>query len=95
MRGKLSQAIYRLTVGEGDICSRLRWASEYLSMIHYSMLPTEIQNQWISIWDSLNAYPADSDKSSLQITLQRIRNRTASKIAAKIVNFRNDLDSYC
>lgn len=95
MRGKLSQAIHRLAIGEGDIRSRLNWAGEYLNMVDYSMLPIEIQDQWILIWQLLNIYPAESDKSSFQITLQRIRNSTGSKIAVKIVNLHNDLESYC
>lgn len=94
IRGKLSQAIHRLTIGEGDVRSRLNWAEEYLNMVHVSMLPSEIQGQWTLIWDSLNSYPAESGKSSFKITLQRIRNSTASKIAVKIVNLRNDLNDY-
>ena len=95
MYGKLSEAVHRLAVGEGDIRSRLMWASEYLNMVSRDMLPPQLQEKWDAICNDLSKFPAEQDKTAREMTLRRIRKSTGSKIAQKILSLYVEMESYC
>ncbi len=95
MYGKLSEAVRRLVVGEGDVRGRLSWASEYLDMVSRDMLPPHLWEYWDSIQTDLHRFPAQDGRTATEMTLRRIRNSTGSKIAQRILSLSVELEAYC
>lgn len=92
--GKLCEVIRRLTIGEGDVKSRLTYSSDYIQMIQKSMLPCELHEKWDKIYNSLTKFPQSDGRTDMQVTLRKIRNSTGSKIAQQLLNFQCDLSEY-
>jgi hypothetical protein len=95
MYGKLSEAEYRLAVGEGDIKSRLRWASESFFAVDASMLPPELQETWNLLWKDMTRFPENGNRSPFHETLRRVRITTASGFARRLVSIKRELKEYC
>jgi hypothetical protein len=89
---KFSEAVSELTVGEGDVRSRLYDAYLFLCRVALSDLPEELRNDFKWICDQLTKYEPFYDRQSrLQATLLRIKNRTGAKIARRIVALRDQI----
>lgn len=95
MYGKLSEAVYRLAIGEGNIKSRLRWASESFFAVNASMLPPELREKWELLWAEMTRFPANGNSSRLDETLRKVRFATASGYARRLVAFKSELKDYC
>ncbi len=95
MYGKLSEAAYCLAVGEGNIKSRLMWASEKFFVVQASMLPPEIAEKWMALWGDMNRFPATECRTSFQETLHRVRYKTAGTFARRLLAIQVELENYC
>ena len=94
--GKLSNAVYVLATGPGNVRSRLGDAYEYISSVASSDLPEDLQQdlQWIKA--SVSKYePNDAEirmgLRRLDATLGRIKNKTGVRIAQRIVELESKL----
>jgi hypothetical protein len=91
-KGKLRQAIYELTIGEGDIRKRLVDAFNLFYILNNDDFPNELREDWGWINRELNKYGALIDEKgtvivgSVQNTMWHIKNKTGTKIAIKIVD---------
>ena len=92
--GKLSETVYRLAVGEGDVRGRLKWACEVYNSFDSSLLPTELHEKWDWINSELSKFPPNYGKTAQEITLLKIRNSTGSKVAKAIVSLKSALEQY-
>lgn len=93
---KLSLAIDEMTIGEGDIKSRLRRAYRHMSAISERDFPEELKKDWISIKSRLtkreSKYKATQfDEGHFEATMHGMHRKSASKIAADIVELRSRL----
>jgi hypothetical protein len=96
---KLGLAIYELTVGEGDIKSRLRKAYRHMSALSESNFPEDLKKDWNSIKNRLTQRASEYkdtpyDEGSFKATMFRMHRKTASKIAADIVDFHSCLEGF-
>jgi hypothetical protein len=96
---KLSLAIYELTVGEGDVRSRLRKASKYLSAIFENDFPPEFREDWIWIQTQLTKRRSkwegtEYDEGSFNATIHGMRNSTGSEIAKRMVELESQLEAW-
>jgi hypothetical protein len=86
-----------LAVQEGDVRDRLRSAYNHLRVLREDELPEEIRDEWKQILHELtrkDAWIHESGhviKSSLDQTLDSIRNKTGRKIAERIYIIAIDL----
>jgi hypothetical protein len=82
---KLSQAVFLLATGEGDVRSRLRAAYLEFSAVLPDSLPENLQEDFEWIRSELTKrdarFPGDG---KLDATLFRMQNRTGKKIAERI-----------
>ena len=88
---KLGLAIYELTIGEGDIKSRLRTAFRHMSALSEKDFPEELIKDWKSIKNRLTKRESDYkgtqyDEGSFKATIFGMHKKTAAKIAADIVD---------
>lgn len=97
---KLLHAIYSLATGTGDARSRLWNAYQGFHPLQEKHFPEHLRKDWRWVMDSLTKYDPIYDykgrltTGSVEATLKRIRNSTASKIAQKIVYLYFEVDSY-
>ena len=85
---KLSDAIYILTVHEGDACTRLARAWHKLLILSPSSFPKELQKDYVWVKSMIKKglkYKSRQSDSPLPNKLTGIQNRTARKIIEKIV----------
>jgi hypothetical protein len=92
--GKLSQAVTILATGEGDVRSRLRRAYGELGCILPGDLPPPFEEQLEWIRAQLTKRGPSYGQDELTHTLYRMRNRTGSKIAARLVSLEAELAAY-
>jgi len=89
-REKFHTALYRLTVGEGDVRDRLRGAYRYLKMLSEDEVPPKLREEWASILQALTRQGPEVGpngevyRSSIDHTMSRIKNRTGRAIAERI-----------
>jgi len=89
-REKLSFIIHNLVIGEGDIKERLLSSKKYFYLLKSTKgLPDHLKDDWQFVIDNLTKYgPIIVEDTVMQDpilnTLQRIRKKTASKIAERI-----------
>lgn len=89
-REKFRRALYYLAVKEGDVRARLRSAYEQLRVLREDELPEEIRAEWKDILHQLTKRGAMIHESgyvinsSLDQTLENMRNKTGRKIAERI-----------
>jgi hypothetical protein len=98
---KLELSVIDLAVGEGDVRSRLSSVYyEHLHVLKEHDFPDKFKREWASIIKALNDKGPKSDEDgvvyvgSLLNTLNRIRNKTGSKIASDIVLLSQNLRAY-
>ena len=94
MYGKLSEAAYCLAVGEGNIKSRLMWASEKFASFG-PLLPPAVAEKWRALWGDMNRFPATECRTSFQETLHRVRYKTAGTFARRLLAIQVELENYC
>ena len=91
-REKLYLAIRSLTIGQGDVRSRLSNAFLTFHTLKEEDLPNEFQKDWRWIIDELSKFGPLTDhkgeiwRGSVENTMRRVRNTTGQKIATKIFN---------
>lgn len=95
MYGKIAEAVYRLTVGEGNIKDRLVWASDAFFAINASMLPPDLRETWALLWNDMTRFPANGNRSSFHETIRRVRFATASGFARRLVALKSELKDRC
>lgn len=94
---KLFNAVRALTVGPGDVRSRLLVAYRHAHTLKPEDFPEELRKDWEYIVKSLNRfgpiydYKSEVSVGSVQHTLRRIKNRTGSKIAEKFFHLFSEL----
>ena len=98
---KLELAILDLETGQGDIRSRLKSAyKEHLHVINENDFPDSLKPEWKAIKKALTKKgPLKDDngevvQGSIDRTLHRMWNKTASKIANNILILRDRLEGY-
>lgn len=96
---KLFLAIYELTIGEENIKERLKTAYLHLSAISEEDFPNQLKKDWASIYNRLTKIKSKHigtplNEGNVQATLFRMHKKTASKIAADIVNLHSNLEGY-
>lgn len=91
--GKVSQAITRLIIGEGDARERVLWAFDYLAAVHPNMVPPRCREDVKWIQRMCTRFPANGRFSAEEMTRKRSRNSTASMIAARVWKLYSDLES--
>lgn len=89
---KLTQAVYLLAVGSGDVRERLISAYMEFHTLTENDFPEELKKDWLDINKALTKYPpfidykGDVAIGSVGMTMRRIKRKTGVKIAQKIVN---------
>jgi len=96
---KLGLAVYELTIGEGNIKSRLRSAIRYLSAVYEKDFPEELRKDWRSIKKRLTKRESkykntQFDEGRFEATIFPMHKKTGSKIAADIVDLHSRLDGF-
>jgi hypothetical protein len=93
---KLCEVVNKLAIGEGDVRLRLYDTYHILSRVSPSALPLELQKDMSWIYEQLTKYKPDYEwQTPLTVTLfSKIRNRTGSRIAQKIVELKYRLEGY-
>lgn len=96
-REKLGQAIYELTVGEGDIKSRLRKAFRCMIALSEKDFPQKLRKDWQSIKNRLTKRESrykgtQFDEGSFEATIFGMHKKTAVKIAADLVELNDRLE---
>lgn len=94
-REKFSSAVCILATGPGDVRSRLRKAFIEFSPVQESDIPDELLEdfRWI-IWELTKREPV-ANEGKMNATIDRMKNRTGSKIAEKIYGINSRLEEYC
>ena len=98
--GNLEHAVYRLTVGEGDVRRRLLDAHSILHPVTEADFPPHLVDDWRWVeqeWSRFGPlYAPDGTvwRGAVEHTLDRIINRTGAKIAVRLLSLRNDLRTY-
>jgi len=84
--GKISEAVYFLATGPGDVRSRLRSAYLVLAFVHKDMIPTELRRHFKWVMAMLTRrQPRFRWEDSLDATLGTMQNRTGTRIAERIM----------
>lgn len=92
---KLRVAAYFLAIGEGDVRSRLKEAYRHMTAVFPRDIPASLRPEFEEIVRSLTKHPKRHEQdSALDHTLSRMRNRTGSKIAQRILNLKSDLEGH-
>lgn len=88
---KLSEAIHRMVVGQGDVRARLLWATDFLCRLAPFHFPEDLRGKWESIEDRmtklgprLHPMTGEPTQDAFMHTLSRIRNKTGYKIAVDL-----------
>ena len=95
---KLFNAVHALAVGPGDVRSRLLVAYAHAHTLGAENFPEELRKDWEDIGKSLNRfgpiydYEGQVSRGSVEHTLNRIKNRTGSKIAKKFFHLFSELN---
>ena len=98
--GNLEQAVYSLTVGEGNVRQRLLNAHSILIAVFEDDFPEQLVEDWKWIHEQWTKFgpimTSDGEVflGSVENTLRRIRNRTGARIAVRLVTLRNDLRAF-
>ncbi len=96
---KLSNAVYVLAVGEGDVRERLVSAFIACITLKPKDFPPEFQKDWEWVLQQLTKYgPIVRDdgsvfRGSVENTMSRIKRKTGAKIARKIYELHDHLNS--
>lgn len=94
MYGKLSKAVEILATNNHDVRNRVWVAEEYLSAIQEEGLPDSCKEDIRWIHKMLTRYPPTyPNESTLDATYRRTRNRTAHKIAVRILKLYHIMQS--
>ena len=94
---KLNDAIYCLVTGPYDVRQRLLSAFEYIRLIEKKHLPDYLVKDFQWVLNQLNKFGPTIGKDgkvtcdSVTVTLGRIKNKTGSKIAERILNIYKEL----
>ncbi len=92
--GKVSEALFILATGSGDIRDRLIGAGDVFLCVHPDGVPLELRNdvQWVH--EQLTRFQPVGNEGELRATMRRIKKSTGVKIAKRIVNIYVSLRSY-
>lgn len=95
-KGKFRSALYYLAVGEGDVRNRLRRAYFQIKSLREDEVPQNIRQEWLEVMRDLTARGALIEsgvalRSDVDNTLDRMKNRTARKIAERIYRISVDI----
>ncbi|WPC75914.1 hypothetical protein [Vibrio porteresiae] len=99
VKGRISDAVEELCIGEGDARSRLLSANEATSSLLDRHFPTELVSDWQSIQRRMTKYgpgtnfAGENVEGAVAHTMRKIKNRTASKIAQDIFKLHKKLES--
>ncbi len=97
---KLSNAVYYLAIGEGDVRDRLKTAYEEFHPVSEDDFPPTLRADWRWIKGQLiRMGPVRRQDGSIRMgaldnTLSRIRNSTGAKIAKRIIKLQYDLEDH-
>jgi len=89
----LFDAIFHLATEEGDLRARLKNIDAIYSL-ECKHFPNELQYKWKNIEKLLEKYPSDNEIGSIKSNLNRMKNKTASKIAIMIVELYRDISNF-
>ena len=89
IHGLFSEAVWRLCIGLGDVRSRVKGACRVICAIPAEHLPADIQPDFKWVVQKLSAAPAlfigkNIVSPSIDVSVDRMKNKTASVIAAKV-----------
>ena len=97
---KISLAIYELVTYEGDVRYRLTKAYMCFHLLRSNYFPDALRREWDDIYNSMTKkgpYRSQDGRillDSCQNTMRAIRNSTASKLAARILELHYKLNCY-
>lgn len=89
-RSKISEAIFELCTGSGDLKNRLLTANNITSTLTSEHFPAELQQQWEEIYSMLTSrgpttnYEGKIRIGAIENTINKIRNNTRIEIAKKL-----------
>lgn len=92
INSELSDAIYVLTVHEGNACTRLAKILPSLKRLSVSSFPEELQSEYVWIKETLQKGNKVHISGTLPHKLTGIRNSTARKVIEKIVFIQRKID---
>lgn len=93
--GHLSQAFYRLAVGEGNIKDRMIWASEEFLKVTPSMLPEgDLRESWDNLLKDMSRLDAQGYQTAFHATIRRSRFSTVSTFAKRLSVIKTDLNNH-
>lgn len=94
---QLKLAINDLAIGEGDIRSRLSDIyGNYFYKLNENDFPQELKNEWLNIIDSMSKLGSrvlygKQIHTPVENTMMRIKNKTGSRIAERIIGLKRSL----
>ena len=92
--GKFSAAVYLLSIGPGDVRSRLFKAFLELHPVTEQDLPGNLRRDYRWIHHQLTKREPLHDEGKLLATLKRMRNSTGVRLAKRIVDLKDRLEAY-
>ena len=86
---KLSDAVYQLATGAGDVRSRLYSILDKIIILPEYSLPTDLKDELLWIKNKLTEKDKTQYGNDRGRTIRRMKNSTGSKIAERIVDLQS------
>ncbi len=91
INSKLSDAIYTLTIHEGDAKKRVAAVLPKLKVLNPKTFPSNLVEDYSWVMETIERGRSKGLHNMPDYTLPHIRNSTASKIIARIVKIQNEI----
>ena len=92
--GKVAKAVNILATDEGDIKRRLLLAGESMFLVPPDGVPANVREDIVWIHEQLTRFDPVGSEGRLHATVRRIRRKTCSKIADRIMDVYYKLREY-
>ena len=93
LNSKLSDALYILTVHEGDACTRLARVLPKLKILSLSSFPKDLRDDFQWVQSMIKKGNKNPFSNVLPAKLTGIQNRTARKVIEKLVFIQDRINS--
>jgi len=91
INSKLSDAIYTLTIHEGDARKRIAAVLPKLKILNPNTFPSKLVKDYKWVMETIERGRSKALRNMPDYTLPHIKNSTASKVIAKIVKIQDEI----
>ena len=91
INSKLSDAIYTLTIHEGDARKRIAAVLPKLKILNPNTFPSNLVKDYKWVMETIERGRSKALRNMPDYTLPHIKNSTASKVIAKIVKIQDEI----